>query len=251
MEVTFNNRPQIILFGDSITQRSFGAGGWGASMVNRYARKADVILRGYSGYNTRWAVYMLKNLFPLTSPNPPLLVTVFFGANDAALPDRGSRAQHVPLVEYKENLRKIVAHLKEANVKHIILITPPPVDIKGRQAYARATYGEKAEELPERTNEAAGQYAQACETVAQETGVRSINLWSIFQSTPNWEQKFLCDGLHFTPEGNMETFEQLEQLLDDPNLTPSLNWEVMPWCYPEYSAIDTENPASSLGALDN
>lgn len=49
----------------------------------------------------------------------------------------------------------------------------------------------------------------------------------------------------------METFEQLEQLLDDPNLTPSLNWEVMPWCYPEYSAIDTENPASSLGALDN
>ncbi|OAE28711.1 hypothetical protein AXG93_2091s1180 [Marchantia polymorpha subsp. ruderalis] len=218
MEVTFNNRPQIILFGDSITQRSFGAGGWGASMVNRYARKCRAWLSSY------------MNCYD-TSPNPPLLVTVFFGANDAALPDRGSRAQHVPLVEYKENLRKIVAHLKEANVKHIILITPPPVDIKGRQAYARATYGEKAEELPERTNEAAGQYAQACETVAQETGV--------------------SDGLHFTPEGNMETFEQLEQLLDDPNLTPSLNWEVMPWCYPEYSAIDTENPASSLGALDN
>lgn len=64
-------------------------------------------------------------------------------------------------------------------------------DVADHVDLTRATYGEKAEELPERTNEAAGQYAQACETVAQETGVRSINLWSIFQSTPNWEQKFL------------------------------------------------------------
>ena len=43
---------------------------------------------------------------------PPKLVTIFFGANDAALDDRAHRNQHVPLQEYKENLVKIISHIK-------------------------------------------------------------------------------------------------------------------------------------------
>ena len=43
---------------------------------------------------------------------PPALVTIFFGANDAALPDRSSARQHVPLLEYKENLKRIVEHIR-------------------------------------------------------------------------------------------------------------------------------------------
>jgi hypothetical protein len=27
-------------------------------------RSADIILRGYSGYNTRWALFLLPDLFP-------------------------------------------------------------------------------------------------------------------------------------------------------------------------------------------
>ena len=49
--------------------------------------QADVIARGYSGYNTRWAAYILEKIFTKEHP-PPDLVTIFFGANDAALPDR-------------------------------------------------------------------------------------------------------------------------------------------------------------------
>ena len=49
--------------------------------------QADVIARGYSGYNTRWAAYILEKIFP-KGHAPPDLVTIFFGANDAALPDR-------------------------------------------------------------------------------------------------------------------------------------------------------------------
>lgn len=46
---------------------------------------------GYSGYNSRWALHLLDRVFPLgTAAPPPALVTIFFGANDAALPDRGS-----------------------------------------------------------------------------------------------------------------------------------------------------------------
>ncbi|KAL3691287.1 hypothetical protein R1sor_004938 [Riccia sorocarpa] len=245
MAVTFAERPQFVLFGDSITQRSFDISGFGASLANRYCRKADVVLRGYSGYNTRWATFMLDRLFPVDSSKPPLLVTVFFGANDAAFPDRGKRAQHVPLPEYKDNLRKIVAHLKKANVKHIVLISPPPIDEEGRVVYARATYGEEANELPERTNQQTGLYAEAAESVARETGVIPLNLWSILQKTTGW-QKFLVDGLHLSHEGNQEVFRNLLNILDEPSLKPSLNWESFPWDYPEWDYIDYQDPAKSL-----
>ena len=46
-------RKRFLLFGDSLTQQSFEEGGWGSKLVSRYQRKADVTLRGYSGYNTR------------------------------------------------------------------------------------------------------------------------------------------------------------------------------------------------------
>jgi hypothetical protein len=41
----------------------------------------------------------------------PTFVTIFFGANDAALPDKLSASQHVPLAEYKRNLLDIVHHM--------------------------------------------------------------------------------------------------------------------------------------------
>ncbi|PPS05135.1 hypothetical protein GOBAR_AA15552 [Gossypium barbadense] len=105
-------RPNILLFGDSITQESFRSGGWGASLADAYSRKADVVLRGYGGYNTRWALFLLHHLFPLGLTKPPVATTIFFGANDAALAGGTSERQHVPVEEYKENLRKIVRHLK-------------------------------------------------------------------------------------------------------------------------------------------
>lgn len=84
-------RPQFVTFGDSITQRGFEPG-WGSLLANAYQRRADVVSRGYSGYNSRWALQLLDAVFPQPSAAapPPRLATVFFGANDAALPDRGS-----------------------------------------------------------------------------------------------------------------------------------------------------------------
>ncbi|KAL3691288.1 hypothetical protein R1sor_004939 [Riccia sorocarpa] len=245
MAVTFADRPQFVLFGDSITQRSFDISGWGASLANRYCRKADVVLRGYSGYNTLWATFLLDRLFPVESSKPPLLVTVFFGANDAGFPDRGKEAQHVPLPEYKDNLRKIVAHLKKANVKHIVLISPPPVDEEALLVHGRALFGEEAGELPVREHQRTGLYAEAAESVARETGVLSLNLWSILQKTTDW-QKFLNDGLHLSHEGNQEVFRNLVDILDDPSLKPSLQWQSFPWDYPEFDEIDYQNPAKSL-----
>jgi len=80
--------------------------------------QADVVLRGYSGYNTRWALKVLERVFPASqggdggTETAPIAVTVFFGANDACLPDRCSAFQHVPLHEYKRNLHSIVSFFK-------------------------------------------------------------------------------------------------------------------------------------------
>ena len=45
------------------------------------------MLRGYSGYNTAWALHMLRAIFP-AGMAAPALVSVFFGANDAVLKGR-------------------------------------------------------------------------------------------------------------------------------------------------------------------
>jgi hypothetical protein len=121
-----------------------------------------VLVRGYGGYNTRWALFLLTHIFPLVSKDifffflfsfffflfsffffvlwdlfiyliywclywqnstkPPAATTIFFGANDAALLGRNSERQHVPVEEYKENLKKMVLHLKVFFLSYIIII---------------------------------------------------------------------------------------------------------------------------------
>ncbi|XP_027477416.1 isoamyl acetate-hydrolyzing esterase 1 homolog isoform X2 [Zalophus californianus] len=78
--------PRVLLFGDSITQFSFQQGGWGASLADRLVRKCDVLNRGFSGYNTRWAKIILPRIIRKgNSLDSPVAVTIFFGANDSAL----------------------------------------------------------------------------------------------------------------------------------------------------------------------
>ena len=83
---------RIVLFGDSITQQAFGSHGFGTSLAERYQRRADVLNRGYSGYNTSWALELLPRLRD-TPGVETRLVTVFFGANDASLVEHNAR-QH-------------------------------------------------------------------------------------------------------------------------------------------------------------
>ncbi|KAL8457816.1 hypothetical protein ACS0TY_035623 [Phlomoides rotata] len=234
-------RPQIVLFGDSITQLSFGSGGWGASLADIYSRKVDVVLRGYNGYNTRWALFLLHHIFPLEAAKPPAAVTVFFGANDAALLSGTGKRQHVPLEEYKENLRKIVQHIKNQSPETlIVLITPPPICLEGRREYAWSLYGDKASSVPDRTSEEAGIYAEQCVSVAKELGLPSINLWSKMQETDGWQRKFLSDGLHLTPEGNAVVFKEVVKIFD------KAGFSELPFDFPPNQEIDEENPGKTF-----
>nr|XP_010940177.1 GDSL esterase/lipase At5g62930 isoform X1 [Elaeis guineensis] len=236
-------RPQFVLFGDSITEQSLRPGGWGAALADTYSRKVDIIVRGYGGYNTSWALFLLNHLFPLSCPTPPVAATIFFGANDAALLGRSSQRQHVPVEEYKENLRKIVDHLKEClSNMLVVLITPPPVDEDGRKEYARSVYGEKAATLPERTNEMTGVYASQCVHLAEELHIPCINLWSQMQETPGWQKKFLSDGLHLTAEGNNVVYKGVLQVFNNAHLCA----EEMPYDFPHHSEINGDQPEKAF-----
>ena len=124
-------RARFVLFGDSITQQGFSLehGGWASSLSNAYARKADVINRGYSGYNTRWA----KNLLPEVSSHlggRDDVLSIFFGANDATIEGGTHAIQHVPVEEYSKNLCEMIDYFRsqhEAAPPRIVLVTPPPV----------------------------------------------------------------------------------------------------------------------------
>lgn len=100
-------RKRVVMFGDSITQHGFNSEyGWVASLADWWTCRIDVINRGFSGYNTKWALKMIDTV---VIPEHPDLVFIFFGANDAV---DESEMQHVSLVTYRSNLIKIITKLK-------------------------------------------------------------------------------------------------------------------------------------------
>lgn len=131
-------RPTIVLFGDSLTQFGFGETpaavaaaaspaasassspassiGWASLLSATYSRRADVLSRGYSGYNTRHALdilpSVLRNCGAVSSAgggSRTLFWTLWYGANDAALP---AMRQHVPLAEYQDNIREMIGMIR-------------------------------------------------------------------------------------------------------------------------------------------
>lgn len=83
-----------------------------------YCRKADIISRGFSGYNTRQCKALLPYLE--TDFQNISIAGVFLGANDANDPLVNPQ-QGVPLDEYKENLKDIVKFIK---VNDVIFLLP-------------------------------------------------------------------------------------------------------------------------------
>jgi lysophospholipase L1-like esterase len=140
-------RLQLVLLGDSLTQRGSEPDGWATLLGHYYSRKADVLNRGYSGYNTNHVRAMLEQHIahgvwptnhagsPASVQRKPTLLTLCLGANDSCLPEAHSAAQSVPLDKYEENLAAILGLLKGPDGKatpdlHVIVIGPPQVDDK-------------------------------------------------------------------------------------------------------------------------
>ncbi|KAL7483450.1 hypothetical protein ACHAW6_009101 [Cyclotella cf. meneghiniana] len=229
-------RPSIILFGDSITQSGFSGGGgsntpsagWVSLLSNAYARRADVLNRGFSGYNTRHALEVLSSVFVSSDINVQsndnsndrvLMVAVFFGANDASLPGDREHCQHVPIDEYENNLRRIVQTIRatfpEENkgqnlrVPPILLITPPPIDEKKWDTYCIQNFNQ----LSPRTNHASKAYGDRVKCLAKDLECLVVDAFALLGGDhPEQEAYYgqnLEDGLHLNDLGNKLLYDGL------------------------------------------
>ncbi|XP_062893950.1 isoamyl acetate-hydrolyzing esterase 1 homolog isoform X1 [Mobula hypostoma] len=226
--------PRLILFGDSITQGSFENGGWGAAIANRLVRKCDVLNRGLSGYNTRWALTVMPKI--ITQPpeqSTIAAVVIFFGANDSALKDVNP-VQHIPLTEYAENLRHLIQYLKSIGIceEKVILVAPPPLD---ESAWEKACIA-KGNKL-DRYNSVTKEYAQACVKVATECGTGVLDLWTLMQIGDF--SSYLLDGLHLSEKGSRFLETHLWPMLEK-------RTENLPMIFPNWRDIDHLNCQASL-----
>jgi isoamyl acetate esterase len=189
----------------------------------------DVINRGFSGYNTVWAIPVFEQVRLLAKlrwsccrPDEHIhkvfakqheqqhlpkvrLLSVWFGANDAAIPPS---PQHVLLPEFIANMKHIINMIKSPSSPHyspeteIILITPPPVNTYQREE-------ELANRDPplklDREFEVTRSYAMAVKEVGEEAGLGVADVWTkIWEKAGKNERalnKYLWDGLHLTSEG--------------------------------------------------
>ena len=193
----------MLLVGDSITQQSFMPGGWGAEVANWYARRADVINRGFSGYNTRWVRFHKDTIAASIPQGGPLLwATLFLGANDAA-----GNHQHVPLPEYRANLVALGWWLQEdVGVRRVVVMGPPPMDPE----HHIQSRGLKPEEET-RTDAAHAAYAAAAREAAAELQVPFIDVRAgVLESLGERWREGLRDGLHLSAEGNAVVFRMLQ-----------------------------------------
>ena len=217
--------PSLILLGDSITQYSFSAaGGWATIIADRLQRRCDVINRGYCGYNTRMLLHYLPSILNQFTKSPENVCgfVVFLGANDACDQSLNPQ-QHVPLLEYEDNLVEIVRcilekfpHLKKDNediCENIILISPPPVDEEMRQAYCNSQntavcrfchvtecYAKACKEAAQRTNVAHCDFFNAAISAGVIPSMANLTEACAIVPEPMTDQ-FFTDGLHLGVNG--------------------------------------------------
>ncbi|KAL7557702.1 hypothetical protein ACA910_018498 [Epithemia clementina (nom. ined.)] len=261
---TAKGRAKILLQGDSLTQLCWE--GWGSHVANVYQRRADVISRGYGGYNTRF--FLRLPVDESLTGGDVVLTTLFLGANDQALPGLDDH-KHVPLEEYKANLKILIDRIRsDYKCQQIILIGPPPVHHEQRLAYQIQRYGkEGATGVLERTMETAKTYATACEEVAKEENVAFLDLYQGMLDEGGGDDfgKFFDDGLHFSAVGHdfvgkavvnaiAKAFPHLEVHPDTRTAqfcNSASNCEALPPYAPFHDEIDATNLDKSFESMNS
>ncbi|XP_050214322.1 GDSL esterase/lipase WDL1-like isoform X2 [Mercurialis annua] len=227
-------RPQFVLFGSSIVQMSYGNNGWGAVLADLYARKADILLRGYSGWNSRRALQVLDQVFPKEAAIQPSLVIVYFGGNDSIHPHPTGLGPHVPLPEYIDNMRKIALHLKSlSDTTRIIFLSPPPVNEDQMRKDLRAR----------RTNDRCRIYSEACLELCREMNIKAVDLWTAIQKVDDRKNICFTDGIHLSSEGSKIVVKEILKVIEEVDWEPNLNWKIMPSEFSEDSPYDPVSPA--------
>ncbi len=230
---------RIVLVGDSLTQFSFTPGGWGARLADCFQRRADILNRGFSGYNTEWMKLILPELLPKKAGTADI-VTILFGSNDSSLPDTYPQ-QHVPLLTYKSNLVEMCGYLKALGFAKasIILLTPPPLhDSLWDKTCRESSF------VMNRSSSVMKQYAEAALQAGDECGVTTLDLHTAMSNSGEHLERYLSDGLHFTAAGNQFLAELLIPVVEG-----LLEGHGVSTVYPDWQCVDAKCPKESFRKL--
>ncbi|RBP84531.1 lysophospholipase L1-like esterase [Cytobacillus firmus] len=184
---------KVVCFGDSLTARTEGRDRPLLSIMleAKLGTEWDVVNAGVPGNNTFHALERVEKDVLIHEPD---LVTVFFGANDAAF------YKMVPLPDFKSKLTEVVTII---GPKRVILISPAPVD----------------ESLQEsRTNDVLQQYADVVWEVSEETGSHYLDFFARIMSLPNRNEVLRGqrnDGLHFGELGYEVLSEEISRKIEE------------------------------------
>ncbi|KAK6198482.1 SGNH hydrolase-type esterase domain-containing protein [Scheffersomyces amazonensis] len=259
---------KFILFGDSVTQMSNDQEvGFGLhpALQNLYARKVDIINRGYNGYSSDHAKVILPKILEAElneSKNNVKLITIFFGTNDVSQSDdKLAEVQAVPLDRYKENLDYMIKLSLKSNIKPIV-ITPGFHDAKlARELYK--LYNRKV--TVDNTDNLRQQlYAAAAVEVAKRNNVAYVNVFEEFlkdskfpldklhashSDTPDEDyisvHEYIRDGIHFTAKAYKILFAAVVKAINENY--PELNAESLPQQFTDWIDLDPKNVNSVLG----
>ncbi|KAF0701249.1 Aste57867_8243 [Aphanomyces stellatus] len=209
--------PSILFLGDSNTEIASHPDtlGFQVRFTQDYARKADTINRGNSGWNTRFWLKNLDRLVAEWMARPPSLVLVMLGTNDACAADGTIAWAHVPLDEFKSNLNALASAFQSSWGSRVLFVTALPFDDNSSKWHGS------------RTNADAGKYAAAMVALGQQIGVPVLDLWTPLQDSI---ATIFYDGLHLNRDGNVQVHMRMRAAIASafPDLAP----ESLPIYYP-------------------
>lgn len=198
-----DNWPKITLFGDSITRLSMDPenGNWASYLAHELGDYYQIDIKGFSGFTTKFAVKVAKELFTEKYLQNVDLFFMFFGHNDAW---ESPLFPGITAEDYQKNMKNLIDHLVSNGLpkESIIIITPGWYD---QITFSRHREDEKKADLT-KTLEHSIKYAEIAAKVAKDLEITFIDWWLATLEHKPFEELF-NDGLHLSQRGAKLLYE--------------------------------------------
>lgn len=199
---------KVILFGDSVL---FGAGASGRNLgcgriLKTLLPRIPVIIKGINRDTTKDALQRLNA--DVLEDKENAAVIILFGNNDCRLQDIDKPA--VSLLEYEDNLSRIIARIK-LNKKIPILSNLQPID----SLIFHKTLPDMKEFMVNIDSPKAWQreYSLACGKVAARKNIRLADIMTLLDERGNGV--LAADGLHPNDEGHRLIAQKFLEVLEE------------------------------------
>jgi lysophospholipase L1-like esterase len=219
MRAKVSARTTVVAFGDSTTAPRESIVVFAERLEGKLGigdRPIHVINAGVPGNTTRQG--RDRFLTDVVAKRPDF-VTILFGINDSAVDVfEGKTEPRVPLREYQENLRWMIAELRSCEIRPILL-SPNPVawTEQLRKLYSAAPY---RPEEPDGWNVLLKDYAAAVRRIGRDESIPVVDTYGMFESVTSASghsrNELTVDGMHPNNTGHELLAKSILRILRDP-----------------------------------